>query len=202
MLPLAQDVASEPVVDPRDDMIAMLRQEISQLHAVAAQTAAAQDARVAEAVAQAERKTRDAIRRDDTARTGLLETALIAARAALDDRLALLDRLAPALARMVLDRLFAASDERTVLVEAMVARRLEAFRREAVVAVVVSAADVDAVALSDLSDRLNGVTVRHDPMLAGGQCRIEARSETLPLDLDTEWATLAAALDAMAEGRE
>ncbi|MEH3040417.1 MAG: hypothetical protein PGN21_10190 [Sphingomonas paucimobilis] len=200
-LPLAQDVVSEPVTDPREETIAALRQEVAQLQAAAVRTAAAQDARVADAAAQAEREARDAVQRDDAARTALLEQALVAARAALDERLALLDRLAPALARMALDRLFAASDDRTALVEAMIARRLAAFRREAVVAVVVSAADVDAVALADLSDRLNGVTVRPDPTLAGGRCRIEARSEALPLDLDTEWATLAAALDAMTEGR-
>ena len=200
-LPLVMPVEPEPLADPRDAIIAALRQEIAQTQAAAQRTAAAQDARISEVAAQAERTTRDAVRRDDAARTALLEKALLAARTALDERLALLDRLAPALARTALDRLFAASDDRAARVEAMIARRLEQFRRGAVVAVAVSAADVDAAALADLGGRLDGVTVRHDPMLAGGQCRIEARSETLPLDLDTEWAMLAATLDALAEGR-
>lgn len=200
-LPLVKPVVPEPVADPRDALIAGLRQEVAQLQAAARQAATAQDAQIADAVVQAEGRARDAIRRDDAARTASLEKALVAARAALDERLALLDRLAPALVRAVLERLLVAADDRTTLVEAMIARRLEAFRRGAVVAVAVSAADVDETALVELGARLNGVAVRHDPLLAGGQCRIEARSETLPLDLATEWAALAAALDAMAEGR-
>lgn len=200
-LPLARPAVAEPVADPRDAIIAALRTEIAQLQAMARQGAAVQDARVAEAVAQAERQARDAIQRDDAARTAALERALAAARAALDERLTLLDRLAPALARMVLDRLFAAADERATLVAAMIARRMDEFRREAVVAVVVSAADIDDAALGDLRERLNGVALRHDPQLTAGQCRIEARCETLPLDLTTEWAVLATTLDAMVEGR-
>ncbi|WP_156352959.1 MULTISPECIES: hypothetical protein [unclassified Sphingomonas] len=200
-LPLATVALPEPVADPRDAVIAALRQDVAQLQAAARDAAAAQAARIVEAIEQAGRKARDAVQRDDVARTALLEKALIAARAALDDRLALLDRLAPALAHMVLDRLFVASADRAAWVETMIARRLEGFRREAVVAVAVSAADVDDTALTALGERLPGVSVRHDPQLAGGQCRIEARHETLPLDLATEWATLAAVLDAMAEGR-
>jgi len=200
-LPLAKPVVPEPAVDPRDERIALLRQEVAQLQAAARQATAAQDARIADAVAQAESRARDAIRRDDAARTAALEKALVAARAALDERLALLDRLAPALARGVLERLFAATEDGATLVEAMIARRLDAFRRGAVVAVAISAADVDETALAGLGARLNGVAVRHDAQLAGGQCRIEARSETLSLDLSTEWAALAATLDAMAEGR-
>lgn len=200
-LPLAEPVDGAPIADPRDELIAALRQEVARLQAAARQTATARDTRIAEEVALAEGKVRDAIRRDDSARTAALDKALVAARAALDERLALLDRLAPALARMVLERLFGAVEDRTGLVEAMIARRLDDFRSGAVVAVAVSAADVDEAALAGLGKRLDGVTVRHDVQLAGGQCRIEARSETLPLDLATEWAGLAAALDAMAEGR-
>lgn len=201
MLPVAHDVVPEPVADPREAVIAALRQEVAELQVAATRSAAAQDGRIADAVAQAERKAREAVQRDDTARTMALEKALLVARAALDERMALLDRLAPALARTVLDRLFAAADDRAARVEAMIARRLEAFRRDAVIAVAVSAADIDGTMLAGLAARLNGVAVRHDPMLTSGQCRIEARSEALPLDLDTEWGTLAATLDAMAEGR-
>lgn len=201
VLPLAEMAMPEPQPDPRDTLVAALRTEVARLEADARQAAVAQEARIAEVAEQAARAARDAIRRDDTARTALLEKALGAGRAALDERLASLDRLAPALARMALERLFAPSDERAALVEAMIARRLVEFRREAVVAVAVSAADVDAAALAGLGARWNGAIVRHDPQLASGQCRIEARCEMLPLDLDTEWAVLAATLDAMAEGR-
>lgn len=200
-LPVARPEVVEPVPDPRDAIIDALRQEVAQLHAAARQGAATQDERIADAVARAERRARDAAQRDDSARTALLEKALNAARAALDERLALLDRLAPALARVVLDRMFAAAEERATLVEAMLVRRLAEFHREAVVAVVVSAADIEAAALTDLAARLGGVTLRHDPLLTGGQCRIEARYEALPLDLGTEWAVLAGTLDAMVEGR-
>lgn len=201
MLPVAHDVVPEPVVDPREAVIAALRQEVAELQVAATRSAAAQDGRIADAVAQAERKAREAVQRDDTARTMALEKALLVARAALDERMALLDRLAPALARTVLDRLFAAADDRAARVEAMIARRLQAFRRDAVIAVAVSATDIDEPMLAGLAARLNGVAVRHDPMLTSGRCRIEARSEALPLDLDTEWGTLAATLDAMAEAR-
>lgn len=199
-LPLAKPVVPEPAVDPRDALIALLRQEVAQLQAAAQRAATAQDARIADAVSLAEGRARDAIRRDDAARTAVLDKALGVARTALDERLALLDRLAPALARIVLERLFATADDRATLVEAMIVRRLEAFRRGAVIAVAVSAADIDETALAALGARLNGITVRHDPRLAGGQCRIEARSESLPLDLAVEWTALAATLDAMAEG--
>lgn len=183
-LPVVHPVAPAPVVDPRDVLIETLRDEIASL-------AAAADTRVARASEDAARKARDAVQRDDAARTALVERALAGAKAAFDVRLEALDRLAPALARVVLDRLFAVDQDRAALVEAMLAQRLREFRREAIVAIAVSPAD----GLTDM-----GGPVRHDPDLASGQCRIELRSEQLALDLGDEWAALAAMLDAMAAG--
>ncbi|MFD1034622.1 hypothetical protein ACFQ15_08155 [Sphingomonas hankookensis] len=183
-LPVVHPVAPAPVVDPRDVLIETLRAEIASL-------AAAAETRVARASEDAARKACEAMQRDDAARTALLERALAGAKAAFDTRLEALDRLAPALARVVLDRLFAADQDRAALVEAMLARRLGEFRREAVVAIAVSAVD----GLTDLD-----VALRHDPDLASGQCRIELRSEQLSLDLADEWAALAVTLDAMAAG--
>jgi flagellar biosynthesis/type III secretory pathway protein FliH len=182
-----------PVADPRDEVIADLHREIASLRQAAEQAAVAGEARVAEAIEQADRQARAAMRRDDTARIALLERALTGARTAFDERLAQLERLAPALARAVLDRLFATSD-RAEWVEAMIARRLGDFRREAIVAVAVSAEDFD-----DALPTCAGVTVRHDRDLTSGQCRIEAKVETLALDLQGDWAALAATLDALAE---
>ncbi len=199
-LPIARPVAPEPVADPRDAMIDALRGAIAGLRTAAALAAADADARIAEASARSARDARSAVRRDDTARVALLERAIATAQGAFEARLAQLDRLAPALARVVLDRLFGDGADRTPLVEALVVRRLALFRREAIVAVAVSAADFDEPALAGLATRIAGIAVAHDPGLSGGQCRIDARVECLSLDLHGEWATLAAALDAMAEG--
>lgn len=198
-LPFAPPVAPEPAVDPRDATIATLRHEIAELRGAAGQVAADADARIVTASERAAREARSDTRRDDAARIALLERAADAARATLEERLAQLERLAPALARTVLDRLFAASADRTALVEALLARRLGQFRREAIVAIAVSAADFDDRMIAGLAAR-TGVAVGHDPDLSGGQCRIDARIECLSIDLSGEWAVLAAALDAMAEG--
>ena len=80
----------------------------------------------------------------------------------------------------------------------MIARNLAAFRRDAVIAISVSAQDFPD--LSVAASVLGGATVRSDPDLASGSARIDARLERLDLDLDTEWARIAATLDSMAEG--
>lgn len=191
-------IAIEPVSDPRDDEIARLQARLIEAESALALAEANAKAGIERASEAGRRAGREAATRDDAARVAALEHGIAAAHKALEGKLATLDALAPAVARIALDKLLGASEARTDLVAAMIARNLAAFRRDVVIAISVSAQDFPDLSVAD--SLLGAATVRSDPDLASGSARIDARLERLDLDLDAEWARIAMTLDSMATG--
>ncbi|MEN2709392.1 FliH/SctL family protein [Sphingomonas sp. NPDC092331] len=190
-----------PVPDPRDIEQARLIAELERLQRQRAEDEAAAKRAVAvareegrqEGLAQAERREADGI--------AALRQGLERARADLGERLGALDRLAPELARAALARMFADGEDRSGLVEAMIARQLAALRRSSVIAIHLSPEDFpDADALAALADGLGaeGVRVEIDRALRAGASRIECRLGQIDLDMDTQWQALSALLAEMA----
>jgi flagellar biosynthesis/type III secretory pathway protein FliH len=190
-----------PVPDPRDLEQARLIAELERLQRQRAEDEAAAKRAVAvareegrqEGLAQAERREADGI--------AALRQGLERARADLGERLGALDRLAPELARAALARMFADGEDRSGLVEAMIARQLAALRRSSVIAIHLSPEDFpDADALAALADGLGaeGVRVEIDRALRAGASRIECRLGQIDLDMDTQWQALSALLAEMA----
>ena len=130
-----------------------------------------------------------------------LRQGLERARADLGERLGALDRLAPELARAALARMFADSEDRSALVEAMIARQLAALRRSSVLAIHLSPEDfpdIDALAALSAGLGAEGVRIETDRALRAGASRIECRLGQIDLDMDTQWQALSALLAEMA----
>lgn len=199
----ARDAARDPeplaAADPREAEVAALRGEIARL------TKALTEARVqakADAdkareegrkvgLAEAEEREEDRI---DALRRGIDD-----ATEAFDQRLELLDGLAPQLARAALDKLFAPADRFAEMVEAMLARQLGQLRRSSVVAIAVSPKDFADPSALAAALGTGEVAVALDSDLASGACRIDCRLGQIDLDVRAQWAELSALLEQMAE---
>ncbi|MBQ1496690.1 MAG: hypothetical protein IIZ38_00100 [Sphingomonas sp.] len=190
-----------PAPDPRDIKQARLVAELERLQRQRAEDEAAAKRAVAvareegrqEGLAQAERREADGI--------AALRQGLERARADLGERLGALDRLAPELARAALARMFADSEDRSALVEAMIARQLAALRRSSVLAIHLSPEDfpdIDALAALSAGLGAEGVRIETDRALRAGASRIECRLGQIDLDMDTQWQALSALLAEMA----
>ncbi|MDH4744538.1 FliH/SctL family protein [Sphingomonas sp. CBMAI 2297] len=190
-----------PAPDPRDIEQARLVAELERLQRQRAEDEAAAKRAVAvareegrqEGLAQAERREADGI--------AALRQGLERARADLGERLGALDRLAPELARAALARMFADSEDRSALVEAMIARQLAALRRSSVIAIHLSPEDfpdIDALAALSAGLGAEGVRIETDRALRAGASRIECRLGQIDLDMDTQWQALSALLAEMA----
>lgn len=190
-----------PAPDPRDIEQARLVAELERLQRQRAEDEAAAKRAVAvareegrqEGLAQAERREADGI--------AALRQGLERARADLGERLGALDRLAPELARAALARMFADSEDRSALVEAMIARQLAALRRSSVLAIHLSPEDfpdIDALAALSAGLGAEGVRIETDRALRAGASRIECRLGQIDLDMDTQWQALSALLAEMA----
>lgn len=181
-----------PPPDPRDAELARLRDEIARLDDALAKAGEAE----ALAREQGHRAGLAEAADDAEERLALLRDAMADARACFEERLTLLDGLAPQLVRMALEKLFAPSANWAALTEAMIARQLLALRRSAIVAVRVSAQDFGPDGIAALAG--GQLPVEADPDLESGQARIECRLEQIDLDIRAQWASLAALLEAMA----
>ncbi|KQN21424.1 hypothetical protein ASE86_14455 [Sphingomonas sp. Leaf33] len=202
-------------IDPRDEAIAALVAERDTLaadlnaaraalalaetqtgEALAAAVVAARDAAYAEGRREglAVVKTREADRVAAIAR-GVAEEA-----ARFEERFALIDSLAAALARACLDRIFARPDAMAAMVTDALARHVATLRDDTVLSVRVSGTDfADTVAL-DEAVRTAGAraTVAIDRDLPAGACRVAARLGQVDLDVPAQWDVLARLLDDMA----
>jgi flagellar assembly protein FliH len=201
-----REVAPQPIakvaveVDPRDAECAALRNEVASLERALAELRAAS----AEAVDKAREEglaagAAEAVRRED-ARVDDLRDGIAAAGQAFEARLGLLENLAPQLARTALDKLFAAPERWSAMVEAALLRQLRALDRSAVLGVRVSPADFpDRAALDALEAALGGRTrIETDADLAAGACGIDCRLGRIDLSVPGQWDALATLLDEMA----
>lgn len=187
----AASAAARP--DPRDSELARLRDEIGRLEGELAEAGKA----AIQAREQGHRAGLAAAADDAEERRALLRETLTDAYASFEDRLAILDGLAPALVRTALGKLFAPSENWAAMAEAMVARQLRDLRRSAVVVVRVSPLDFGPDSIAPLG--AGQVPVEADPDLESGQARIECRLEQIDLDVRAQWASLSALLDVMAK---
>lgn len=177
-----------------DTRIAALEEEVATLRAALAEAAGIG--------AKAEEKAHEegftagtaAARRDEDARLKAIAAGAAAAAADWSEKLDALDGLAAALAQAALGRLFADAPDWREMVCRNLARQLQDLRRDAVVAVRVSAADFpDAASLAEAGGRLQlgTVAISADPALEAGSCRLDLRLGHVDLSLPRQWAVLA-----------
>lgn len=119
----------------------------------------------------------------------------------LAERLNAIDGLAAALARACLERVFARPDAMAAMVTDALRRQMQMLHDDAMLAVRVSNVDFTETTSIEAMARESGarLAVTIDPDLPAGACRIEARLARIDIDVPGQWATLAAALDAMAQ---
>lgn len=129
-----------------------------------------------------------------------LAKALDAITADIALRLDGLDRLAAALAKTALEKVFADPATSAELVAATIGRRVALLRSDIAVTLAVSTADfadTDSIEAMLRSRRDGCVTVTPSADLPVGGCRLVAGLDTITLDLPAQWHALAASLDAM-----
>jgi flagellar biosynthesis/type III secretory pathway protein FliH len=189
---LIGDVAAE------DQVVAALERENEALRSALAE--AAEKARAEEGRAREEGRQAglEAARRDDEHRCETLRTAC---SEALDDwrgRLADLDQLAPLIARTALAKIFGDDGDRTDLATRAIERQLAKLRREAILAIHVSAEDfADDSAFAALAAQVgtSEIAFVRDTALGVGECRIRLTLGQIDVGPATQWRTLSALLD-------
>lgn len=198
----AASAASEP--PPEVLRIAALEAEVDQLReAIAASAAdaarAADEARRSgreEGLAAAARSEEERL---DCLRGGLAE-ALVAWRERLDET----ERLAVLISRGAVEKLVEDQGGQCALVLGAIARQVALLRRDAVVAVQVSAADFpDAAALAEAAAVAGGelLDVNVSADLEAGECRLALKLGFVDIGPRTQWMRLSALFDeALAEG--
>jgi len=189
--------AAKPKTDPRDAKITRLEAEIAALREALAKAESDADIavdearRAGEAAGLAKAEDREADRLD------ALRSGLDVAREAFETKLAALEKLAPLVARAVIEKLFGAVEDWSPMVEAMLAKHLASLRRSAVVAIRVSPADfaderqIETLSVGDLRAGI-------DADLRAGAARIECKLGQVDLDARDAWSALSRLLAEMA----
>ncbi len=184
--------------DPGEAERTALRAEVERLGKALADAEQAAD----RAILAAHEKGRkaglaEAADREDR-RLAALRAGRDAAVEAFEARLAVLDGLAPRLARAALAKLFAGREDWAEMIEAMLALRLGRLRGASVVAIFVSPRDfADSDAIAALAT--GNARVEVDPELGAGVCRIETSSAGSISTRARNGRQLAQLLDEMAE---
>lgn len=196
--PVAAAPVAKPKADPRNVKIAQLEAEVAALREALAKADIDAEAAIGEAHDQgtaaglAQAESREAERLD------ALRDGLKAAGERFDEQLSSLEKLAPQLARVSIEKLFGAVADWSPMVEAMLARQLATLRRSSVIAFHVSPADfADASAVAALSG--GDLTAAIDPELRAGAARIECKLGQVDLDARAGWDKIATLLEEMAE---
>jgi type III secretion protein L len=196
--------APASAVDPRIE--ALERQNGELRAALAAQRTESQKA-VAAARAEGELQGKAAADEGVAKRLAALEKGVEKAVAGWNDRLAGLDGLTASLARAALAKLIDGDEGHSRFVAAVIARQMRLLRRDSLVAIRVSSADFpDDGSLAALASeaRTGSVRIVADSDLASAECRIDLQLGHIDVGVGTQWAQLAAFLDALAaaEGAE
>lgn len=193
-------VSTEPSPSTESPELEALRAECGRL----SEALAAAGHRADEAIAAALEQGRADARADDAKKLASLGEALGRASVVWRDRLASLDGLAAQLVGASVSKIFGDWDEGAELVIRAVRARLKILRREAVVAVQVSAADFpDQAALEATAEQVGspGCRLLIDPDLSAGDCRIDLKLGAVDVAPRGQIAAIAALLEALA-GRE
>lgn len=203
--PVDRVSAYEGAQPPLENPFAPLERRIEELEAAFAErditiTTLREDVRKARAEGEAKGRERGLREAEDRQadRLALLEKAITAGRARLDDSLADTAQLAAALARDCLDKLFGNPDFRAEAVEAILRVQMARLTGEARIAITVSAADFPDQALAGLVR--DGVTFASEPDMPSGGCVLKPRLGEIDIGLDTQWQAVRALLDDLAEG--
>lgn len=194
-------VAAEPSPDSleRD----ALRAECERLNEALLTARREEETAVAAALEEGRAQGRAEMRADDEEKRALIEAALARASDAWRERLDALDGLAARLAGAAVAKVFGDWEQGSELVVRTARARLGTLRREAVIAVQVSAADFpDQAALEAGAAQAGGPGCRFavDRDLEAGDCRIDLKLGAVDIGPRDQVAAIAALLDALADG--
>jgi type III secretion protein L len=125
-----------------------------------------------------------------------LTEASAAANAAWNKRLHSWEATAIAIARAVLEKIFADADERSALVESCIKHKMRLLEKGSVARLRVSGTDFpDLTPLgADLTDVIEVVS---DAALGTGECIVDLKLGQIDLGLDAQWARVAQLLEAL-----
>lgn len=189
-MPIVEEVAPPPP-DPR---IAILATQVADLEADLA--AARRDA-IAAVEAAREEGAREVLL-DDRERLDAVTAGLETVLGTWRDRLADTERLAVAVARAAVERMFGAHEDLSGLVTRSAAAYVARIGAEAVVALRVSPLDFPepgALACAARSIGLKADALSADPALSAGSCRADLRLGGADLDLAGQWSAVERLLD-------
>jgi len=184
--------------DPRIEALELQNAELRA--ALAAQRIESQKA-IAAARAEGERQGKAAADEAGAKQAAAVRNGVDEALAEWSERLGRLDGLAATLARAALAKLLDDPDGHSGFVAAVIARQMRLLRRDSLVAIRVSAADFpDDRSLAALASEAETGSVRivADKGLAPAECRIDLHLGHIDVGVGTQWAQLAAFLDALA----
>jgi type III secretion protein L len=133
----------------------------------------------------------------ETERLALLGESLQRSEAALREKVAALERLAPLLARECLEILFAAPKFCGKAVRRIIEAQMARIEKSAVLSIAVSRADFTSE--ESLAAVAEGLAVQASEDLPPGACSINLRLGTLEVGLNQQWPALRALLAEMAE---
>jgi type III secretion protein L len=135
-------------------------------------------------------------------RLAALAQAIANARKELSEALGATERLAALLAKSCLDKLFAEDGENGARVCALLRVQMGRIERQQLIAVEVSPDDFSDEALGQLRAVLanDAVTIRRNPDLPTGSCRLQPRLGEIDIGLGTQWRAIAGLLERLAEG--
>lgn len=196
--PLHRATSDQPIGDPE---IAALTRRVSELTATIERQAEDHKSALANTRREAADEARRQFERDETRAFEALDIALQHASAAHDQALTDLERLAPAMCEIVLEKIFGDVEKDRERITAAIAKQVASLRRESATSIIVSAADFsDEAALAALQQRLPSLTVRAASDLARGECRIGLTLGHVELSIEAfraavtaqlrEWASL------------
>ncbi|MGQ0661102.1 FliH/SctL family protein [Sphingosinicella sp.] len=197
-------IAVEMGLSPEAVELEALRADYERLTEALAAAREQAESAVAEAIGKGRAQGRAEARADDEKKFELISEALAKASSLWEERLIELDGLAARIAGASAEKVFGPWEQASELVTRAARERLDKLRREAVLAIHVSAKDFpDDKALEAAAEQM-GRPRNHliaDPDLAAGDCRIDLTLGHIDIGPRSQFAALAALLDDLAEGR-
>lgn len=198
------DAMPAPSDAPAPDIEQELRRECGDLRAAlrAAQTALeeAREKGRAEGYAQGLNEGAKQAEQRDEARLKAMADGIGSALKQWQAKLDLFDRLAPALASAVLEKLFSGTGPAIQWTEAAMARQLALLGEHAVVSLSISPDEFDADAVDALQRRYPQTEIVADPALRPSQCQFALKLGQIDLTVTEQQAAILALLRNMAGG--
>jgi flagellar biosynthesis/type III secretory pathway protein FliH len=204
-LPIKSRPSIEPVVgpDPRDERIEALQRDIVRLTEELASSKAAAERAAQSARAEGHRSGLSEAARNDAARIEALRSGVSGALAAFRTKLIETDRLAAALTRRALDKMFDDAESYGDRLVRMIARHIRELESHGLISVAVSPADfATPEAFQAIEAVCAGVAnVMLETSVKPGECRIRLELGDADCSMSGQRSELSALLDEMVAGR-